>query len=413
MRTERFLYVTEVDLSIDNGPGINEREGIDALVSVGGEQITCMAPAPRFPGKHFNSKVTYVFAHRSNLFRYLVHMLATLVKILKLHRQRPYNAVVFRLGMTPCVPWLVSRWLNIPIVLKTLAGHSLFEIRQRPFSSRLMGLLTYRFSHKFIRSCYAADTVSQQYRQWLQHEYGIESSRLAYLPNGVNSELFKPKTPSRATIDSVGMPVDHLMGYVGAMEGLRHIRDLILCVREVQHLGRIGLLLVGEGTERLNLERMVRSMGLEDRIKFTGAVSYGAVPAYLNRFDLAFDLSLVPLPFPGTLRYTSFSQKIPQYLSCGLPVITWDTADTRFLEAERIGRCVSIGDRGGLVAAISHLLCMDSDEKAQIRKRARAYAVKRFSTEALAAQRIKFWSQASRLSPPGQVGAGISRRLIP
>ena len=390
MTIEHFLYVTEIDISIDNGPGINEREGVDAFLKIKGNPVTCLVPYPEYPAKYFNNKVVYTYPHRSNWMRYLVYMMASLVQIYKINRRHPLDAVVFRLGMTPFVPWIVSFLLKKPVILKTLAGHSLFEIKQRPLGSRLIGMATYGLMLRFIRSCHAADTVSMQYLRWIRETYGIASDRMAHIPNGANTRLFRPANADK-NADELISELDYVLGYVGALEDLRHVEELISIIGTLEHLGRVGLILIGDGSQRPALEERVTSLGLGERIIFTGNVSYSEVPDYMNRFDIAFDLSLVPLHFRHRLGYTSFSQKIPQYLAVGVPVITWDTPDTRFLDTAEIGKCVTFGNREELSAAIVSLLSLNVENRQRIHRRARQYALRHFSTDVLALKRLAFW----------------------
>ena len=96
----------------------------------------------------------------------------------------------------------------------------------------------------------------------------------------------------------------------------------------------------------------------------------------------------------GNVLYTSYSQKLPQYVSCGVPVIAWDTLDTQFLKQERIGDIAAVEDINSLAQAIKRLLTMSDSEYTQLRLRARAYAEANFSAKVLAAQRIAFWRSA-------------------
>jgi len=393
LTTEHYLYVSEIDLSIDNGPGINEREGVDALTKFGSNRVTCMVPYPKSPGNYLNPKVVYVYPHHSSLIRYLVYLFASLIEIWKVNRKRPLDAVIFRLGMTPFVPWMVSLLIKKPMILKTLAGHSLYEIRQRPLPSRTMGMVTYAFTQRFIKTCHAADTVSLQYLNWIEKTVDFKKDRLVHIPNGVNTDFFKPGDIPNPSVSSITPELDYVLGYVGALEGLRHIQNLITSLQTLQHLGRVGLLLIGDGSQRRYLEKLTDSLNLSDRVIFTGNVPYSDVPGYMNRFDIAFDLSMVPLRFGNKVHYASFSQKIPQYLACGLPVITWDTLDTRFLENERIGSCVAFSNKDQITVEVAKLLSMDPAQTKRMHKRARSYALNHLSTEILALTRIAFWNR--------------------
>ena len=61
----RFIYITEYDISIDNGPGINEREFVKSLYKELKEQIVCVIPSPAYPKKYFDSRIKYVKNHKN------------------------------------------------------------------------------------------------------------------------------------------------------------------------------------------------------------------------------------------------------------------------------------------------------------------------------------------------------------
>jgi glycosyltransferase involved in cell wall biosynthesis len=113
----------------------------------------------------------------------------------------------------------------------------------------------------------------------------------------------------------------------------------------------------------------------------------------MNSFDIGVDLSLVPMQVDGKIIYASYSQKIPQYLSCGLPVIAWDTPDTQFIRAERIGCIIPVGNIRDLGVTIRRTLLMNRSEYTEMGLRARKYAESHFSTHVLAADRVRFWDE--------------------
>jgi len=123
-------------------------------------------------------------------------------------------------------------------------------------------------------------------------------------------------------------------------------------------------------------------------------VSYKDVPTYITAFDVAVDLSLIPMQVAEKTIPASYSQKIPQYLSCGVPVIAWDTVDTRFLKQRKIGEVVPHGETEKLSKAINKCLHESLREKVQITQRCREYALEHFSVEVLTEKRMRLWQKA-------------------
>ena len=390
----RLIYSTETDLSIDNGPGINEREFVDSLVNDYGDKIKCIIPYPKYPQKYFNPKIEYVFPHYSKLFRYPIYLLALAHRLLRLDCTYQFDAFVFRLGIAPVIPFISGSLLKKPVLLKTLAGYYAFEKENRNWKRRALAIVTHPFYRSVVQKALAADTVSIPYIEWLHDQFGIDRKKVRVIPNGANVDFFslQDKVNCRAELG-----LDHfskIVGYVGALDSLRHIDDLILAMQQINKQEHVGLVLVGSGEGEEKYKQMVHSLGLKSNVIFTGKVSYQEVPKYMNAFDIGIDLSLIPMQV-GDVRYcASYSQKIPQYLSCGLPVVAWNTEDTLFLTRERIGDVAQVGNIDDLATVISTQLSKYTIDDDNMCMRARDYAVSNFSTQVLSAQRVELWGSS-------------------
>ena len=123
----KFLYITEYDISLDNGPGINEREFIDVLCKSYGEEVICLAPFPTYRESYIDPRIEYVINHkRSNKLRYWAYLMDTFIRALRLYRRYHFSASVVRIGQTPFV--LMLSWLlKTPLLLKTLAQYTKFS----------------------------------------------------------------------------------------------------------------------------------------------------------------------------------------------------------------------------------------------------------------------------------------------
>ena len=61
-----FAYVTEVDVSVDNGRGINEREFVKILLEDYADEVTCVLPEPEFPRNFSDPAIRYVRQHEED-----------------------------------------------------------------------------------------------------------------------------------------------------------------------------------------------------------------------------------------------------------------------------------------------------------------------------------------------------------
>ena len=111
----------------------------------------------------------------------------------------------------------------------------------------------------------------------------------------------------------------------------------------------------------------------------------------MNAFDIAVDLSLVPMNINGKILHASYSQKIAQYLACGLPIVAWDVVDNHFIHKENIGALAIPEDVESLFKAFEQLLEMKDEERKELSHRARKYAEKYLSIGKLTEQRLDMW----------------------
>jgi glycosyltransferase involved in cell wall biosynthesis len=387
----QLLYSTETDLSIDNGPGINEREFVDSLLNDYGDKVKCIIPYPKYPEKYFNPGIEYVFPYFSNPFRYPLYLWALFIRILSLVCTHRFDAFVFRLGIVPIVPLISAHLLKKPVFLKTLAGYYAFEKENRNWKRRVLAIATHPFYRAIVQKALAADTVSIPYIEWLHDKFGIDRKKVHVIPNGVNVDFFSFQDKSKCRKELGLNHFSKIVGYVGALDSLRHIDDLILAMQRINKQEHVGLVLVGSGEGEEKYKKMVHSLGLNSNVIFTGKVSYQEVPKYMNAFDIGIDLSLIPMQVGDVISNASYSQKIPQYLSCGLAVVAWNTKDTLFLKQEYIGDVAQVGNIDDLARVISEQLSRYTIDGDNMHMYARAYAVSRFSTQVLSAQRVELW----------------------
>ena len=387
----KFLYITEYDISLDNGPGINEREFIDVLCKSYGEEVICLVPFPTYPENYIDPRIEYVINHnRSNKLRYWAYLVDTFIRTLRLYRRYHFSASVVRIGQTPFIPLILSCLLKTPLLLKTLAQYTKFSGEKSPKQIIRNKILTslYRAT---VKRALISDTVSVQYIAWLHSKFGVPREKLLFIPNGVNISFFSPgdKDVSRRRLG-----LNHynaIIGYVGALGKLRNLEILIRSFKLIENNRDIGLVLVGDGENRTLLEKLVGDEGLASKVTFIGQVPYSTIPDYMRAFDIGVDLTLIPMEVEGKVLPASYSQKIPQYLACGIPVITWDIIDNQFLKEEGIGEIVPIGDSSKLAKSILRLLDIGEETRVKNKRKARMYAESNFSISKLVARRLEIW----------------------
>lgn len=401
-----FIYSTEVDLSLQTGYSINEREFVRAMLDAYPAQVTVVVPEPQRPEIFRDPRISYVTDHRRHrVGPYASHIVDTFRTIRRLVAERSPAAIVFRLGAVPLAPAALSMFGRTPIILKTMGGYSLFDKSDRRLVVRVTAPFVQALYKYVMRRSAGGDTVSPAYVEWLSTRLGCDPSRVSVVLNGANIAEFHPMDRGLCRTEFGIDASAAVAGYVGALADLRNVDMLVRAVPGLQDIQGFRLVVAGDGPYRRSLEALTGELGAADHVRFTGNLPYDSVPRIINSLDVAVDLTLVPLVVNGKTLEGSYSQKVPQYLACGVPVVAWDVPGTEFIRRQDIGRLAESGNPAALARAIRELLGLSDAERAAMRGRARAFAVSHLSAEALAHERFGLWC---RLAGVKMRGAGLS-----
>ncbi len=419
----RYAYITMIDLSIDNGPGINERELAEELIGRYSDRVTCFMPRPSNPENHHNEQIRYVLNHKKNPLLYPLFLLSMVRRVMREHKKKPFDALVSRPGVMPVHLLLLRRLLGIPVIIKKAGGKAMMTGRNN-LKLRLARPFNLYLYKRLFGNAAGGDTESAAYLPWIGKTYSVDAGKFRVIKNGANTEYFKPvpagENPVYSRIPGLSR-FDLVLGYAGALARNRHNELLLKALALLEEHKNVGVMLVGDGEQKEELKKLAVELGVESSLILTGRVPYSEVVAYINAFDVGVDLTYVEMPANGETYFGSYSQKIPQYLSCGLPVLAWDIPDNHFIVEKRIGHLAALnaGDRAArsaetdrsnrgadtisgtqsseqfqiesLAETIEELRQIDPGEFEQMKKTAREYTIRELSAGKIADKRVELW----------------------
>lgn len=141
------------------------------------------------------------------------------------------------------------------------------------------------------------------------------------------------------------------------------------------------LLLIGDGALRPQLETKLRTLGLEDKVCFTGLVTPDEVPRYLAVMDCLAHLSY----------REALSRALPQALAAGRPVVAYDFdgADEICLEGQT-GFLVRTGDVATVAERLQQLAA-DAGLRKQLGAAGREFVFQNFSVERLVEEQYQLY----------------------
>lgn len=218
--------------------------------------------------------------------------------------------------------------------------------------------------------------------------WGVDEKRLHVMRNGVDLQRFRPQpqAEARRELGLDGGPLLLSVGHLIERKG----HDLVIGAmpRVLRRHPDARLFVIGEGQERGRLEAQLRSLGLERRVRLTGAVPNDRLAVWYSAADALVLAS----------SREGWANVLLESMACGAPVVAtriWGTPEV--VADDEVGLLVDRRDSGALADGILALLARPRD-RAAVRRYAEGFGWDQTSR----AQRELF----SRLAAPGVVAAG-------
>jgi glycosyltransferase involved in cell wall biosynthesis len=197
------------------------------------------------------------------------------------------------------------------------------------------------------------------------HGLGVAQAKLRVIPNGVNTQIFKPYQ-SRFLHNYLGIP-EHsriilTIGRLSASKGLQIL--LIAASGLLKKSNDIHLVLVGRGPEEERLRELSLLLGVSKQVHIVTALflPYEKVPDLYNSAEICVNPSLSE-PFGMTALEAQ---------SCGKAVVCANTGGLSDIVLDNVtGKLVSPGSQTELRAALNELLQADPSKfETEARQRA-------------------------------------------
>ncbi|MET0808513.1 MAG: glycosyltransferase [Pseudoxanthomonas sp.] len=209
----------------------------------------------------------------------------------------------------------------------------------------------------------------------LSRAEGLDSARMLWIPNGVDTRKFRPCPHSQrqAARHSLGLD-DETIAFVciARMTAEKCHGDLLSAFAQVHaQVPRARLFLIGQGPLRADIQRQIAVAGLEHAVTLLG------MRPDIESVLPALDIGLLASSTEG------MSNAILEMASCGLPVIaTAVGGNPSLVEPEANGLLVPSGNPGLLAQAMTRL-ALDAGQRLRMGQAARARIEREFSLDAM------------------------------
>jgi phosphatidyl-myo-inositol dimannoside synthase len=209
------------------------------------------------------------------------------------------------------------------------AIHRKLELRYGGFTHglELTGALVPGLLRPIGRHASLLTAASEWSRRKLEDSFGRD---MPVLPSGIDTVRFRPDVSDRAVRTRHGLgdaPVVCCVSRLVARKG----QDMLIraMARMRQAVPDVRLLIVGSGPYEGTLRELAKRTGVEDRVVFSGAVSYEELPAYFRAGNV--------FAMPCRSRWFGFDI---------------EALGAVFLQGASVGRPVIVGGSGGAPEAV-------------------------------------------------------------
>jgi len=152
-------------------------------------------------------------------------------------------------------------------------------------------------------------TTSESLRLQLIRDNGLAPERTTSIPTGIDAARFIPGSRDAARRLTGLPPGRPLVGIVATLRSWKGHRYLIEALSRLPE--NVGLVIVGDGPQRRNIESKIRELGVGDRVWLAG--NQGQVLPWLQSLDV------FALP---SYANEGVPQALVQAMLCGLPCVT-------------------------------------------------------------------------------------------
>ena len=191
---------------------------------------------------------------------------------------------------------------------------------------------------------------------------GIPADKIRLVPNGVDVDSFSPRQRAHALAEQLGIGDAPTFGYVSNMDHHRESQDtLIHAVSSLRAAGsEARCVLVGGGPRLEELSALATSLGVSDRVVFTGPVDHTEITDYYSLIDIF----VVPRIDERAARYVT-PLKPFEAMALGKPVVASDLPALReIVDPPHRGHVFPPGDHAALART---LLSLFDDESERMR----------------------------------------------
>jgi len=292
------------------------------------------------------------YVHKLAVYSYLPDF-ACNVENFRKRNDMQYDLVFSHYWLSGWAGKFLKNWWDVPHVMMF---HTLGAVKNSVGIDEDEPELRIETERLLIRDCERIIAATEKEKEDLIRHYAASSEEIAVVPCGVNLDLFQPRDKQIAK-QQIGFSEDKLILFVGRIEPLKGIDQLLRAMPYLENGHRLRLVIIGGGEHGQNeikkLKKLSRDLHIEDSVTFSGLIKHEKLRHFYN----AADVCVIPS------YYESFGLVALESMACGTPVVATNVGDLKnIIHQGETGYVVMDNTPGTLANKINLLLSKSTSD---------------------------------------------------
>lgn len=222
--------------------------------------------------------------------------------------------------------WVSKAYPNacLPALVKKLGGAKLIldmdDLSYAYYPKGIIRWLTKSFENFFPKFFDIILVHNEKQKEYLIKEIGIDEEKILFLLNGVDFNIFNPlKVKGDDIRKRLGFKnTDKIIIYLAHLDISVDLEDILNVFKNLSiSRPELKMAIVGGGSQLSFFKKLVKKMGLKEKVIFTNEVSFKEVPYYIAMADAAvvyYNKNILG-------NYYRTSMKLREYLAMAKPVV--------------------------------------------------------------------------------------------
>jgi colanic acid biosynthesis glycosyl transferase WcaI len=181
--------------------------------------------------------------------------------------------------------WIAAQLWKVPLIFNVA---DLWPDSVRDLGVMRDGFLmkiAFRLERWIYKHSTVVTAVTEGIRESLLISKGIPPEKVLFLPNGVDTRLFRPIAPDETLKKKLGLAGKKVILYAGNHGYAGAVEQILYAAQALRHETSLHFLFVGEGPEKPKLMELAARLGLNN-VTFHNEVPLSEVPAYVGISDM-------------------------------------------------------------------------------------------------------------------------------